>query len=40
MSLAWVLYAVVVAGCAAITLAALFVPVRRERGNAAGGGRE
>jgi hypothetical protein len=39
MSLAWVLYAVVVAGCAGITLAALLVPARRGRGDAAGGER-
>jgi hypothetical protein len=39
MSLTWVLYAAVVAGCAGVALAALFVPARRGRGNAAGGER-
>lgn len=40
MNLAWDLYWAVVAGCAVIVLAALFVPSRRGRGDAAGGERE
>jgi hypothetical protein len=39
VSLTWVLYAAAVAGCAGIALAALLVPARRGRGDAAGGER-